>query len=564
MEGSQLTPEAPARTAADVGAGSPTTPAPPETDLEPVAAIANGTPAPVGPIPDRDSAPAAPVDSPAKSAALVVSAADLANPPAASSATVAAPPANKSAVAEEAAAAHLFSPAHKRLIVFVVAFAGFLGPIATAFYYPSMPQIAEDLGTTQALLNLTVTVFTLGLAFFPLFWASMSDVWGRRWIYISSLIIFSLGSVGCGLSPNIGVLIAMRVVQSCGGSALLTIGAGTISDIFVREERGRALGIYYTGPLLGPAISAPLGGVVAQYIGWRAIFYIAAGLAALMLGVIAIVLPETRKPKPGAKRRPNPFAAMVYLKHPFISLVTVNVSVVFGTTFAIAPEIPFLYSRYYNTSDLQNGLIYLGTSAGQLVGTVLGGYLADRNVRRWKEKRGTVMAEDRLRSAWLGSVFMPIGLLIFGWTIQNQVYIAVPIISQCFIGYAMMSISTPSNTFFTDAIYWSPASALSVNNMVRYIIGAVSPLYTPPAIKAIGPGWYYTIWAVANLFAGLAIAWVVRYGGAKRLAAEPWKTLEREKAEKDALEKVVKEGDDDVVVEVSRPETAQADAGRQA
>lgn len=72
-------------------------------------------------------------------------------------------------------AAHMFSNARKKWIVATVAFAGFLGPIATTAYYPSLPQIARELNTTQELLALSVTVFTLGLAFFPLFWSSFSD-----------------------------------------------------------------------------------------------------------------------------------------------------------------------------------------------------------------------------------------------------------------------------------------------------------------------------------------------------------------------------------------------------
>lgn len=311
---------------------------------------------------------------------------------------------------------------------------------------------------------------------------------------------------------------------------------------------------------MGPAISSPLGGLIAQFVGWRTIFYVAAGMGAFVLTVIFFILPETRKRQPGDKRRPNPFGTMVYLKHSFISLVTVNVCVVFATTFAVQPQFPFLYSRYYGTNELQNGLLYLGTSAGQITGTVLGGFLADRNIKIRKEKRGgKVMAEDRLRSTWLGSVMMPAGLLIFGWSVQNRVMVAVPLIGQALMGYGMMSISTPANTYFTDAVSWAPASMVAVNNCFRYVIGAVSPLYSPIATQTIGPGWFYTIWAVVNALGGLAIAWVVRYGTKVRLESEPWKSIEREKEEKEEREREEKKKDaggrgDEVVVELGMTE----------
>lgn len=119
------------------------------------------------------------------------------------------------------------------------------------------------------------------------------------------------------------------------------------------------------------------------------------------------------------------------------------------------------------------------------------------------------------------------------------------------------SLAFPLTTFFflyLPSHNQAPASMIAVNNMARYIIGAISPLYTPPAINALGPGIYYTIWAGLNAVAGLAIAWVVRYGTDVRLKSEPWATLEREKAEKEEKEKLAKErdaaGDEVVVVNV--------------
>ena len=118
-----------------------------------------------------------------------------------------------------------------------------------------------------------------------------------------------------------------------------------------------------------------------------------------------------------------------------------------------------------------------------------------------------------------------------------------------------------ANTFFTDAVYWAPASMVAVNNCFRYLIGAISPLYTPTAVNAIGPGWFYTIWAAVNALGGLTIAWVVKFGTKVRLESEPWKTLEREKEEKEMAEKEAGKRDaqgDEIVVELGQEEIVGA------
>ena len=88
----------------------------------------------------------------------------------------------------------------------------------------------------------------------PLIWAPLSDKLGRRFIYMATLTIFGLNALGCGLSPNINLLIMFRLLQSLGGSAIVSIGAGTISDIFPIAERARALSLYFFAPQLGVSV----------------------------------------------------------------------------------------------------------------------------------------------------------------------------------------------------------------------------------------------------------------------------------------------------------------------
>lgn len=153
-----------------------------------------------------------------------------------------------------------FSKSHKLLILSIIAFGAFLVPLGTGIYLPMLDDVQKDLKTSATAINGTLTIYLLVLAIGPLGWSTLADNWGRRPVYLMSIVVFIGGCVGCGLSPNVGVLMACRFLQAAGGSSVMSVGAGTISDVFKVEERARAMSMYYLGPLLGPGGSSSLVG----------------------------------------------------------------------------------------------------------------------------------------------------------------------------------------------------------------------------------------------------------------------------------------------------------------
>ncbi len=121
----------------------------------------------------------------------------------------------------------------------------------------------------------------------------MSDIYGRKKVYIISLIIYLLGAIVTPFSTNIGMFIFFRAVQACGGGAGQTIGAGVIADIFQVSERGTAYGFFNMGGLFGPIIGPSLGGALCEFLGWRSSFYFLCIFAIVLLTTIIFVLPET-------------------------------------------------------------------------------------------------------------------------------------------------------------------------------------------------------------------------------------------------------------------------------
>ncbi|CAO3664329.1 unnamed protein product [Umbelopsis vinacea] len=147
-----------------------------------------------------------------------------------------------------------FSNRKKISITAVIALAASISPISSTIYYPALITVQESLGTTATAINASLSIFTFFTAFFPLMWASFGDIYGRRKIYLLSFSIYVIGSIGCALSVNITMLIIFRAFSAIGSSSVMSLGAGTISDIYYPHERGRAFSWYTCGPLLGPAL----------------------------------------------------------------------------------------------------------------------------------------------------------------------------------------------------------------------------------------------------------------------------------------------------------------------
>lgn len=186
-----------------------------------------------------------------------------------------------------------YSASTKLVIVLIVAFAGISGPMGTSILLPAVDSVVEDLHTSTSIVNISVGVYLLSLGIFPMWWSNFSEKHGRRSVYVVSFVWFLAFSVGCAVAPSITALIVLRVLAGAGASAVQACGAATVSDLYVQEERGTALGLFYLGPLLGPFLSPILGGAVAEAWGWRATMWVMVIICAVNVFLVIFLLPET-------------------------------------------------------------------------------------------------------------------------------------------------------------------------------------------------------------------------------------------------------------------------------
>ncbi|WP_455359331.1 MFS transporter [Streptomyces sp. SYSU K21746] len=175
----------------------------------------------------------------------------------------------------------------------------------------ALPSMRDELGASVAGMQWTIDAYTLVLASLLMLAGSTADRIGRRRVFKAGLVLFTLGSLLCSLAPNLGSLVAFRMVQAAGGSMLNPVAMSIIINIFTDpRERARAIGVW--GGVVGISMAAGpvIGGLLVDTVGWRSIFWInlPVGLAALLLTIRYV--PESRAPKP---RRPDPVGQLLIM-----------------------------------------------------------------------------------------------------------------------------------------------------------------------------------------------------------------------------------------------------------
>src|SRR5580692_9825977 len=162
----------------------------------------------------------------------------------------------------------------------------------------ALPSIGRSLHAGVSGLQWTVDAYTLVLASLLMLSGATADRIGRKRVFMTGLIVFTLGSGLCSLAPGLGWLVAFRMLQAVGGSMLNPVAMSIITNTFTdRAERARALGAWGGTFALSVALGPVLGGLLVQSVGWRGVFWvnIPVGLAAIAL--TARFVPESRAPR---------------------------------------------------------------------------------------------------------------------------------------------------------------------------------------------------------------------------------------------------------------------------
>ncbi|KAK5055310.1 hypothetical protein LTR84_013060 [Exophiala bonariae] len=440
-----------------------------------------------------------------------------------------------SAQNEEVAPFTIFTRAQKALIIGIVSIVATLSGFASNIYFPAIPQISEDLNVSTNLVNLTVTCYMIFQGLSPTVWGALSDAKGRRITFQLTLLIFFAACIGLAETKSYAQLVVLRCMQSTGSASTIALGAGVIGDITTKQERGGYMGVFQGGLLLPVAIGPVIGGLLADHLGWLAVFWFLAIYGAACFLLVVAALPETLRSIVGngsvkanglAKsylgvyqrtryfksiedstfasqqgqeppRKVDLLGSLRVLTHPNTFVAIAFVGIHYMVWQMVLTALSTLAKGVYHTSESQIGLLFLANGVGSIIGTLLTGKLLDYDYRKMVQECGGdethVPAEKaRLRTIWIWSCIQCVAVLVFGWTVNYATHISVPVIALFVLGWTAISIQSVVSTFLVDIHPGQSASATAALNLVRCLLGAGGTAFVNPMIEKINVGWTAT------------------------------------------------------------------------
>lgn len=346
------------------------------------------------------------------------------------------------------------------LVAYLVGLSAF-GSFVNDMYLPSLPEMTRYFGCSVSTVQLGLTMGMIGLGLGQLILGPVSDKYGRKPVLIGAMIVFMIGAVASVFSPTIHFFLGCRLVQGLGASGGYFLARTIPADIYQGRPLAKMMALIGAINGFAPASAPVLGGLVSQDHGWKAVFWILAGLAAFLL-CVAIPLKESLKPDRRFKGKLldafGEYPALLKNKR-FMIHVTLK-GTALGLLFAYCSSAPFIMQTHFGWSQLHFGL-FMGFNA---IFIAVGAMIA-------------VKFKILKQAASLG------GILLF---IATAVQVAVLFLIDDFWAYELMMlpilfslgmIFTVGNTLAMNEGRDNAGGASAVLGLAGYVFGAtVAPL----------------------------------------------------------------------------------------
>lgn len=235
----------------------------------------------------------------------------------------------------------------------------------------ALPTLAAELHAHVGALQWIVNGYLLAITTTLIGMGRLGDRLGHRAVYAGGLLVFTLGSALCGAAPGLGALVAARVVQALGASAMMAIGPAVVTASFPPGMRGRALGTIGTVVALGLTLGPPIGGLILSHLSWRWIFYVN-----LPVGLAGTAWALRILPRGGGTG--GPLLDVAVFRIPAFSLGLVAGFLSYAAMFSQTFLTPFLLARVHGLSAGRLGLALASVPVALSVSSPLAGWVSDR------------------------------------------------------------------------------------------------------------------------------------------------------------------------------------------
>jgi MFS family permease len=409
--------------------------------------------------------------------------------------------------------------------------------IATSILSPSIFEIMAEFDVSRTLAILTVSLYVLALGFGPVIGGPLSETIGRHPVYMASLPLGGLFTLGTGFTNSFAAVCVLRFLAGMCWGPILAVAPATIQETFPLETRGPPSALFILTPFLGPGLGPVIGAFVTTRKGWRwnmwtLLFFTAASM------VITSFSSETFGPKIRkqlAKKRQEPLpsksswseqlnqfmvVAIIRPLHmlffePIVGFFCLYIAFGFGILFGFFAIVPYVFTTVYHFSIENCGLVFLSVAIGCFLGLVCI-LLCDVFFYRKqipKHPIGGVPPEYRLYPAMFGSIGLPIGLFWFAWSAREEVSWASPAAAIIPFACGNLCIFVGAVQYLTDSYHGNViASGASSTSLARYSFAAAFPLFIIQMYEDLTIKWAGSLFGFCSLLL-LPIPWIIfKYG----------------------------------------------------
>jgi MFS transporter, DHA1 family, multidrug resistance protein len=294
-----------------------------------------------------------------------------------------------------------------------------VGPLALNIFVPSMPGLQREFGVSYGVVQLTLTLYIIGMALCQLVYGPMSDRFGRRPVLLAGMALFVVASVWAVFATSMGMLIAARLLQAIGGASGLVLSRAIVRDLYDRDRSASVLGYITMAFVVAPMVAPAIGGLLDQFVGWRAIFVLLALVGAGALAATWRKLPETNRNLAPSIRISGLLAGYKsLLGMPSFLAYALTLGFSSAVFFGFVAGAPYVMVVVLGQTPLDYGLWFMVVSVGYMAGNFLSG--------RYSQSVGT----DRMVA--IGNVVtLAAGLVILGAAlagVMSPVMLFVPML----------------------------------------------------------------------------------------------------------------------------------------
>ncbi|KAG7858263.1 hypothetical protein KL919_003521 [Ogataea angusta] len=378
-------------------------------------------------------------------------------------------------------------------------------------------DIRNEFGVSREVVLLLTSLYILGIAFGPMVFAPLSEVYGRKIGIFAPFFMSAMLTFATGISYSLGAMMVTRFLGGFFAGAPIVASGGVLGDIWSPAQRGAAFAFYACFVINGAALGPTIGSLLSMKTNWRNPQWFIGGLSVFIIVICCHFLHETYEPvllaREANKERlksgsweihskldtwdlnirelvkihmVRPFAI---LATPIVFLMSLFASYVYGLFYLILTNVSEAFNLAKGWKGTTGTLPCISLLLGVLFGCVGNMLWANRYASLVEKNNGEPLPEQRLPVMMILGWLMPAGIFIFGWTCSPTIPWPVPCLGIMMMGCGFITIFQGSLNYLIDTYACYSASAIAAATFLRSVFAASFPLFAKQLFVSLNVHW---------------------------------------------------------------------------